>query len=155
MQVCLENFKYLGCKNTDLKTVLYCQKCLMGVYEVQKPQNFPGATPPDSCRSSLGAAMRHLGRAPLSQGNGSLRSPQLDMGIFKSCYLGKITFWNVRVTFSSPGSSTTSLHTSGLCKSSATRGMFPPTFGNFPKLGGMNFDQIMPKSNVNFILKIY
>ena len=67
LQVCLENFKYLGCKNTDLKTVLYCQKCLMGVYEVQKPQNFPGATPPDSCRSSLGGAMRHLGRISMMQ----------------------------------------------------------------------------------------
>ena len=49
----VENCKYLGCKNTDLKTVLYCQKCLMGVYEVQKPQHFPGAVPPDPCRSSL------------------------------------------------------------------------------------------------------
>ena len=39
----------------DLKTALYCQKCFQGVYEVQKPQHFPGAAPPDPCRRSLGA----------------------------------------------------------------------------------------------------
>ena len=38
--------QFLGCQKTDLKTVLYCQKCLYGVYNAQKPQNFPGAAPP-------------------------------------------------------------------------------------------------------------
>ena len=43
---------------TVLKTVLYCQKCFYGVYNAQKAQNFPGAAPPDPCRSSIGALPR-------------------------------------------------------------------------------------------------
>ena len=50
--------KFLGCHKADLKTVLYCQNCLYGVYNVQKPQNFQGAAPPDPCRSSIGALTR-------------------------------------------------------------------------------------------------
>ena len=69
-QFSLKKCRFLGCQKTDLKTVLYCQKCLYAVYNAKKPQNFLGAAPPDPCRSSLGGAMRHLARSPLSQHNG-------------------------------------------------------------------------------------
>ena len=74
----LKKCRFLGCQKTDLKTVLYCQKCLYGVYNVQKPQNFPGAAPPTPAvaRSGRYAPLAHA-RCPNI--TGSLRSPKLDV----------------------------------------------------------------------------
>ena len=45
--------KFLGCQKIDLKTVLYCQKCLYGVYNGQKLKIFRGLRPrtPAAARS--------------------------------------------------------------------------------------------------------
>ena len=71
----LKKCRFLGCQKTDLKTVLYSQKCLYGVYNAQKTQNFPD---PAIARSGRYAPIaRRCTRCP--NRTGCLRSPKLDV----------------------------------------------------------------------------
>ena len=62
----VENCKYLGCKNTDLKTVLYCQKCLMGVHMKCKNLKIFRGLRPRTPATAPSAALSATSVAPLS-----------------------------------------------------------------------------------------
>ena len=48
----------LGCQTTDLKMFSIAKSACLRYIMCKNLKNFPGAAPPDPCRSSIGALMR-------------------------------------------------------------------------------------------------
>ncbi len=48
----------LGCQTTDLKMFSIAKSACLRYIMRKNLKNFPGAAPPDPCRSSIGALMR-------------------------------------------------------------------------------------------------